>query len=106
MNNIDHEALIAAVNLLAEHAEKHLVSGWEITISCRKDEASMTLTDPDGSEHEVHADHDWSSWHEACVVSQEVHATRQNSPEFCACGRRNETFGVIGCNECLSYGDE
>lgn len=102
MDNIDHKALIAAMNLLVEHVEKHLASGWEITITCSKEEAILTLCDPCGDEHEVHGDRDWSTWHEACATSQEITNDRQHSPEFCTCGRRNETFGVMGCSDCLS----
>jgi hypothetical protein len=106
MSDIDHKALIDAVNLLAEHVETHLPSGWQLILTSRKDECSLTLLDPDEEEHEVHADRNWSSWAEACITAQEIHNERQKTGQYCPCGRANDEPDTIGCSECLSYGDE
>jgi hypothetical protein len=65
--------LIAAVNLLCEYVEQHLVPGWTIAIEMNHEEASLSLFDPGGEEHEVPAS-DWceSSITTACDTARDM----------------------------------
>lgn len=93
--DLDHKALIDAVNLLCEYAESKIASGWEVHLICRAGESELTLLDPSGEEHEVHSDRDWSTWAEACDVS----AASQH--DWCAsanCAICNERFNQMQSN--------
>ncbi len=66
--------LIAACNLLCEHASEKLPPSWEIRLSLFKDEASMSLIDPSGEEIECDSP-DWNiaTIDDLCVSANERH---------------------------------
>lgn len=48
----EERRLIDAANLLCETVAKRLRKGWSITLEMNSDEASLSLTDPDGNDVE------------------------------------------------------
>ena len=46
------QELKAALNLIGEYCREHLPDGWEISVLVNNEEMSVTLTDPDGDDHD------------------------------------------------------
>lgn len=69
----EHKALIDAANLLHDFCSKHLRDGFELVLSLRNNESSLTLIDPDYEEMDAwDTDAGISSIARACEISQQA----------------------------------
>lgn len=67
--------LIDACNLICEHIGAHLPDGWQIVLAIDRDEASLSLVDPDGEDVDYFGDSYNSSIQDA--IDHAIESSRQ-----------------------------
>jgi hypothetical protein len=67
--------LIDAANLLCDEVRDNLPDGWEISLVMNKDEAYLSLTNPDGDDTDYDGgEHNYSSITAACDQAKYIDA--------------------------------